>query len=397
MIMTNSTPTEALSAVGVSIWLDDLSRERIKSGGLQKLITERNVVGVTTNPTIFASALAKGEAYDAQVAELAAAGKSVTEAVFEITTDDVANASDVFRPVYDSTGGQDGRVSIEVEPGFAHDAAATSAQAKELWAKVNRPNAMIKIPATVEGLEAITETIAAGISVNVTLIFSLERHREVINAYLTGLEKAKAAGHDLSGIRSVASFFVSRVDTEINNRLDAIGTPEAIALKSKAGIANARLAYQVFEQEFASERAKGLIAAGANVQRPLWASTGVKDPTLPDTLYVTELTVGNVVNTMPEKTLEATFDHGVIDGDQVTSKYVDANGVLDALDALGISYEEVTALLEKEGVEKFIVSWNELLDTVTAALESAQSGTAQTESARSGSDHTVSTEAEVAK
>ncbi len=369
--MTENTPTATLSALGTSIWLDDLSRERINTGGLHTLIAERNIVGVTTNPTIFASALAKGEAYDAQVAELAAAGKTVTEAVFEITTDDVANASDIFRPVYDATDGQDGRVSIEVEPGFAHDAAATSAQAKQLWAKVDRPNAMIKIPATVEGLEAITETIGSGISVNVTLIFSLERHREVINAYLSGLERAKAAGLDLSAIRSVASFFVSRVDTEINNRLDAIGTPEAIALKSKAGIANARLAYQVFEQAFDSERAKGLLAAGAHVQRPLWASTGVKDPTLPDTLYVTGLAVANVVNTMPEKTLEATFDHGVIDGDQVTGNYDDANAVLDSLDALGISYEEVTALLEKEGVEKFIVSWNELLDTVTAALQSA--------------------------
>ena len=369
--MTENTPTATLSALGTSIWLDDLSRERINSGGLHTLIAERNIVGVTTNPTIFASALAKGEAYDVQVAELAAAGKTVTEAVFEITTDDVANASDIFRPVYDATDGQDGRVSIEVEPGFAHDAAATSAQAKQLWAKVDRPNAMIKIPATVEGLEAITETIGSGISVNVTLIFSLERHREVINAYLAGLEQAKAAGLDLSTIRSVASFFVSRVDTEINNRLDAIGTPEAIALKSKAGIANARLAYQVFEQAFDSERAKGLLAAGAHVQRPLWASTGVKDPTLPDTLYVTELAVANVVNTMPEKTLEATFDHGEIVGDQVTGNYDDANAVLDSLDALGISYEEVTALLEKEGVEKFIVSWNELLDTVTAALQSA--------------------------
>lgn len=371
--MTEKTATAALSALGTSIWLDDLSRERIKSGGLQKLIADRNVVGVTTNPTIFAGALAKGEAYDAQVAELAAAGKSVTEAVFEITTEDVASASDIFRAVYDSTGGEDGRVSIEVEPGLAHDAAATSTQAKQLWAKVNRPNAMIKIPATVEGLEAITETIGSGISVNVTLIFSLERHREVINAYLTGLEKARAAGHELSTIHSVASFFVSRVDTEINSRLDAIGTPEAIALKSKAGIANARLAYQVFEQAFASERAKGLIAAGANVQRPLWASTGVKDPTLADTLYVTELAVANVVNTMPEKTLEATFDHGAIDGDQVTGNYDNANAVLDALDALGISYKEVTALLEKEGVEKFTISWNELLDTVTAALQSANS------------------------
>lgn len=372
--MTDNTPTAALSALGTSIWLDDLSRERIVSGGLQTLIETRNVVGVTTNPTIFASALAKGAAYDAQVAELAAAGTSVTDAVFEITTDDVANASDIFRPVYDATGGQDGRVSIEVEPGLAHDAAGTIAEAKQLWAKVNRPNAMIKIPATVEGLEAITATIAAGISVNVTLIFSLERHRGVINAYLAGLEQAKAAGLDLSKIHSVASFFVSRVDTEINNRLDAIGTPEAIALKSKGGIANARLAYQLFEQEFTSERAKVLLAAGANRQRPLWASTGVKDPSLPDTLYVTELAVADVVNTMPEKTLEATFDHGVITGDQVTGAYADANAVLDALAAQGISYDEVTALLEKEGVEKFIVSWNELLDTVTAALEMAQSG-----------------------
>ncbi len=370
--MSNETPTATLSAAGVSIWLDDLSRERINSGGLQKLIAERNVVGVTTNPTIFATALAKGDAYDAQVAELAAAGKSVTEAVFEITTDDVAAASDIFRSVYDATGGQDGRVSIEVEPGLAHDAAGTIQQAQELWAKVNRENAMIKIPATVEGLEAITATIGAGISVNVTLIFSLSRHREVINAYLTGLEQAKTAGHDLSKIHSVASFFVSRVDTEIDKRLDALTTDDAKALKSKAGIANARLAYQVYEQEFSSERAKVLLAAGANKQRPLWASTGVKDPSLPDTLYVTELTVGETVNTMPEKTLEATFDHGVITGDNVTGGYDAANNTLDALAALGISYDEVTALLEKEGVEKFIVSWNELLDTVSAALEAAK-------------------------
>jgi transaldolase len=370
--MSTDTPTAILSKLGVSIWLDDLSRERIKSGGLQKLIAERNVVGVTTNPTIFASALAKGEAYDDQVAELAAAGKSVTEAVFEITTRDVADASQIFRPVYDATHGQDGRVSIEVEPGLAHDAAGTIAQAAELWAKVDRPNAMIKIPATIEGLEAIAESIGAGISVNVTLIFSLERHREVINAYLSGLEKAKAAGIDISGIHSVASFFVSRVDTEIDKRLVAIGTDEAIALKSKAGIANARLAYQVYEQAFDSERAKVLLAAGANKQRPLWASTGVKDPSLPDTLYVTELAAAETVNTMPEKTLEATFDHGVIAGDQVTGNYHSANATLDALDALGISYDEVTALLEKEGVEKFIVSWNELLDTVAAALEAAK-------------------------
>ena len=367
-----TSPTQALSDLGVSIWLDDLSRGRLASGGLQELIDTRNVVGVTTNPTIFATALAKGEAYDEQVAELAKAGTAVNEAVFEITTHDVATACDTFRPVYDATNGQDGRVSIEVEPGLAHDAAGTFAEAKLLWAKVDRPNVMIKIPATLEGLEAITEATAIGISVNVTLIFSLDRHRAVIHAYLDGLERAKAAGIDLSTIRSVASFFVSRVDTEVDKRLEAIGTPEALALKSKAGIANARLAYQVFEQEFATDRAKVLLAAGANVQRPLWASTGVKDPNLPDTLYVTELAVPNTVNTMPEKTMQATFDHGVIEGDRVTGEYASAQAELDALAAVGISYDDVTALLEKDGVDKFIVSWNELLDTVTAALEAAK-------------------------
>lgn len=373
--MTNSTsPLDKLTAVGVSIWLDDLSRDRIVSGGLQKLIDERHVVGVTTNPTIFATALAKGTTYDAQVAELAEAGTSVTDAVFEITTHDVAAACDIFRPSYEASNHVDGRVSIEVEPSLAHDTAGTVAQVQQLWAKVDRPNAMIKIPATKAGVDAIADATALGISVNVTLIFSLERHREVINAYLSGLERAKAAGIDISTIHSVASFFVSRVDTEVNNRLDAIGTPEAIALKSKAGIANARLAYQVYEQGFSSERAQLLLAAGGTKQRPLWASTGVKDPSLPDTLYVTELAVADVVNTLPEKTLEATFDHGDIQGDRVTGFYDDANSVLDQLAAIGISYDEVTALLEKEAIDKFTVSWGELLDTVTAALEAAAAG-----------------------
>lgn len=369
--MTNPTPLAQLSAAGVSIWLDDLSRERINSGGLQDLIKNSNVVGVTTNPTIFAGALAKGEAYSEQVATLAAAGTNVTDAVFAITTDDVAAACDIFRPVYDSTNGQDGRVSIEVEPSLARDAAGTVAEAQQLWKKVNRANAMIKIPATVEGLEAITATIALGINVNVTLIFSLERHRQVINAYLAGLEKAKAAGIDLSTIHSVASFFVSRVDSEINARLEAIGTPEALALKSKAGVANAQLAYQVYEQAFSSERALGLIKAGATKQRPLWASTGVKDASLPDTLYVTELVAPEVVNTMPEKTMQAAADHGVIPADSVTGSYAAANAVLDALAAQGVSYDDVTRLLEEEGLSKFEVSWNELLDTVQTALTAA--------------------------
>src|SRR6478735_2113507 len=370
---TTETPTAALSAAGVSIWLDDLSRERINSGSLVDLIAQKNVVGVTTNPTIFAAALSKGEAYDEQVRQLAAAGVSVDDAIFEITTDDVANASDIFHEVFERSNGVDGRVSIEVAPGLARDTKATIAAAKKLSDKIQKPNVMIKIPATVEGLEAITETIAAGISVNVTLIFSLERYREVINAYLTGLEKAKEAGIDLSGIHSVASFFVSRVDTEVDKRLSAIGTDEAESMKSKAGIANARLAYEVYEQQFATERAKALVAAGANEQRPLWASTGVKDPSLPDTLYVEQLVAPNTVNTMPEKTLDATFDHGVITGDTVTGNYADAKDVLDKLAALGVDYDDVTATLEREGVEKFNVSWGELVQTVTDALEGAKS------------------------
>jgi transaldolase len=368
---TTQTPTAALSAAGVSIWLDDLSRERINTGSLQKLIAEKNVVGVTTNPTIFASALSKGAAYDEQVRELAAAGASVDEAIFEITTADVSQASDIFHEVFERSNGVDGRVSIEVEPGLAHDTQATIAAARTLSAKIQKPNVMIKIPATVAGLEAITETIAAGISVNVTLIFSLERYRQVIDAYLTGLEKAQEAGIDLSGIHSVASFFVSRVDTEVDKRLTAIGTDEATALKSKAGIANARLAYEVYEQTFATERAKLLTQAGANEQRPLWASTGVKDPNLPDTLYVEQLVAPNTVNTMPEKTLDATFDHGKISGDSVTGTYAESNDVLNKLAALGIGYDDVTETLEREGVEKFNVSWGELVETVKNALEGA--------------------------
>ncbi|WP_430646417.1 transaldolase [Agromyces sp. GXS1127] len=370
--MSTSTPTAALSTAGVSIWLDDLSRERIASGGLERLIAERDVVGVTTNPTIFASALANGDAYRDQVAALATDGADVDRAVFEITTDDVRDAADHFRPVYDRTDGYDGRVSIEVSPDLAHDTEATIAEAHRLWDRVDRPNAMIKIPATKAGLPAITAAIGAGISVNVTLIFSLDRYREVIDAYLTGLEQAKAAGIDLSTIHSVASFFVSRVDTEIDKRLEAIGSPEALALKSRAGVANARLAYELYLQQFGAPRTVALLDAGANRQRPLWASTGVKDPALPDTLYVTELVAHGVVNTMPEKTLEATFDHGVIEGDTVTGAFAEAGRVLDALAKVGVDYDDVTELLEREGVDKFIVSWNELLDTVRSALEAAR-------------------------
>lgn len=363
-----SESTRDLSRAGVSIWLDDLSRKRIESGELRELIDTLDVVGVTTNPTIFASALAGGIGYGERIAACAARGADVTETIFALTTADVADACDVFAEVYAASEGRDGRVSIEVEPGLARDTAGTVAQASELWARVDRPNAMIKIPATVEGLEAITETIGAGISVNVTLIFSLERYRQVINAYLTGLERARAAGRDLSLIHSVASFFVSRVDTEIDARLDRVGTAEAAALKGQAGLANARLAYEVFEQSFATERARFLLEQGANVQRPLWASTGVKDPALPDTLYVSELAAPGVVNTMPEATLRAFADHGEVRGDTVTSEYLEANQLLNAIDAQGIDYGEVTEQLEAEGLRKFEVSWAELCETVAEAL-----------------------------
>lgn len=367
-----SSPLAQLAANGVSIWLDDLSRSRIVSGGLKDLISSRSVSGVTTNPTIFAGALAKGEGYGEQVAQLAAAGASATESIFEITTRDVADACDIFAGVYAESNGFDGRVSIEVEPGLANDTAGTVKQAKELFAKVNRENVMIKIPATKPGLAAITEVIASGISVNVTLIFSLARYHEVIEAYISGIEQAKANGHDISKIHSVASFFVSRVDTEIDARLVAVGTEEAIALKSQAALANARLAYQVYEQDFDNERWSALAAAGANKQRPLMASTGVKDPNLSDTLYVTELVAPELVNTMPEKTMEAVFDHGVVPANSINAHYAEAKAILDAVAAAGVSYDEATEKLETEGVDKFIVSWNELVETVATALEGAK-------------------------
>jgi len=367
---SGSTPTQQLVDAGVSIWLDDLSRARIASGNLADLIASRNVSGVTTNPSIFQAAIGNqnDDSYDAPLAALAAEGADVDAAIFELTTNDVRDAADIFRGVYDATGGVDGRVSIEVSPDLAHDTDGTVAEAKKLWAKVDRPNTLIKIPATKAGLPAITAVIAEGISVNVTLIFSLERYAEVIDAYLAGLEQAKANGNDLSGIHSVASFFVSRVDTEVNNRLSAFESEDAEALKSRAGLANARLAYELFEKKFAEPRAQELVGAGATVQRPLWASTGVKDPALPDTLYVTELVAPGTVNTMPEKTLEATFDHGVVTGDTVTGAYEDAHLVFSQLADLGVDIADVTQTLEDEGVEKFIASWQDLKKTVADAL-----------------------------
>jgi len=357
-----------LSEQGVSIWLDDLSRELLNGGDLERLITDKHVVGVTTNPTIFASALSKGEAYTDQVRELAADGADVEEAVFGITTADVQRACDVFRPVYDRTNGVDGRVSIEVDPRLAKDTAQTAEMAKKLYEAVDRPNVMIKIPATVEGLPAISQTLAEGISVNVTLIFALDRYRGVMQAFLTGLEQAREAGKDLSTIHSVASFFVSRVDTEVNNRLDEMGTDEAKAVRGKAALANARLAYQAYEEVFATPRWQVLAGAGAHPQRPLWASTGMKDKAYSDTLYVTELVTAGTVNTMPSTTMDAVADHGEIKGDTVRGTYEEAAEVMDTLERLGISYNEVTALLEREGLEKFEKSWAELLNTVSDEL-----------------------------
>ncbi len=358
---------KALADAGVSIWLDDLSRERIETGNLAELVAEKHVVGVTTNPTIFAAAISDGERYDEQVRSLVAEGADVERVVFELTTDDVRNGCDILAPVAASTA-DDGRVSIEVEPALANDTDATIASAKALWAAVDRPNVLIKIPATHEGLPAITAAIAEGISVNVTLIFSTERYEAVMDAYLTGLEQATDNGIDLATIRSVASFFVSRVDTEIDPRLEKIGTEEALALRGKAAVANARLAYAAFEAVIASDRWQALAATGAHQQRPLWASTGVKNPDYPDTLYVTDLVVADTVNTMPEKTLLAFADHGEVIGDQVTGKAAEAQALFDRLTEVGVDLDDVFLVLETEGVDKFKKSWVELLETVKGQM-----------------------------
>ncbi|MFB6709938.1 transaldolase [Streptomyces sp. NPDC056333] len=367
--MSNTAePLKSLTREGVSIWLDDLSRKRIASGNLAELIERKHVVGVTTNPSIFQAAIGSGEGYEEQLADLAVRGVTVDEAVRMMTTADVRAAADILRPVYDATRGRDGRVSIEVDPRLAHDTAATVAEAKQLGWLVDRPNVMIKIPATKAGLPAITEVIGLGISVNVTLIFSLERYREVMDAYLAGLEKAQAAGIDLSTIHSVASFFVSRVDSEIDKRLAKVGTDEALALKGRAALANARLAYEAYECVFAADRWTALATASANKQRPLWASTGVKDAAYKNTLYVDELVAPGTVNTMPEATLDATAEHGDIHGDSVTGGYAQARADLAAVERLGISYDEVVKQLEDEGVSKFEAAWEDLLGVVATSL-----------------------------
>jgi transaldolase len=370
--MTNNDRLAELSSAGVSIWLDDLSRERLATGNLAALIRDKHVVGVTTNPTIFASALTHGEAYDAQVRELAARGASVDAAVREITTTDVRDACDLFRDTYDRTKHLDGRVSIEVSPNLAHDTDRTVAEALDLWKTVDRPNLMVKIPATAAGLPAITRVLAEGISVNVTLIFSVERYREVMDAFLEGLRQARSNGHDLATIASVASFFVSRVDTEVDKRLDAIGTPEALGLKGKAAIANAKIAFAAFEEVIAGPGWLALAKDGAKPQRPLWASTGTKDPAYSDTRYVDQLIVSGVVNTMPEKTLDAVADHGTIKRDTVTGYGEQAGETFELLSGVGVDVTDVFLTLEREGVEKFDASWTDLLKSVEDQLGKAK-------------------------
>ncbi|GAC57292.1 transaldolase [Gordonia hirsuta DSM 44140 = NBRC 16056] len=371
--MTQNPKLAELSEAGVSVWLDDLSREMIASGALQDEIDGHSVVGVTTNPAIFQASIAKSDVYDEQIATLAGTGADVDATLTAITTDDVRSACDVFEQVFADSDGVDGRVSIEVDPRLAHDTDGTVAQAIELHRLVDRPNVLIKIPATKAGLPAITRTLAAGVSVNVTLIFSVERYGEVIDAFLDGLDAALENGHDIAQLVSVASFFVSRVDTEVDNRLEAIGTPEALALRGKAGLANARLAYAAYQEVFdLGVRFPALKSHGARPQRPLWASTGVKNPDYPDTLYVSELVAPDTVNTIPGKTLEAFADHGWVNTESIIGRAEESREVFEALTRIGVNLPEVFEVLESEGVAKFEVAWNELLTTTAEQLESAQ-------------------------
>lgn len=372
--MSTTDPLAQLSQAGVSIWLDDLSRQRIESGNLEQLVHNRHVVGVTTNPTIFATALSEGNAYDEQLRKLAERGADRDSATRAVTTTDVRTAADLLRDVHRSTGGTDGRVSIEVDPRLAHETDKTVTEAEELWSMVDRPNIFVKIPATEQGLPAITRALAQGISINVTLIFSPERYRAVMNAFFSGLEQAKDNGHDLSTIQSVASFFVSRVDTEVDQRLEAIGTPEALALRGQAAVANARLAYAAYEELFASPRWQELEQAGAPPQRPLWASTGVKNPDYSPTLYVDELVVSGTVNTMPADTLETVAEQARITGDTVSGRGDEAREVFDRLEGVGVDMEDVFRTLETEGVDKFAASWTELLGVVDNQLEQQKAG-----------------------
>lgn len=366
-----------LVAAGVAVWLDDLSRTRIHSGSLAGSVEKGEIVGITTNPTIFAKAIGAGSGYEDQVRQLALRGTAVGESLRLLTSWDVRAACDILRTVFDRTEGRDGRVSIEVDPRIAQDGDRTAAEAQGLWWLVDRPNLFIKIPATRAGLPAITASLADGISVNVTLIFSVERYEAVLDAFLTGLEQRAASGESLKGIESVASFFVSRVDTEVDHRLEEVAArdkdlaDDVAQLRGQAGIANSRLAYEVYERMLQSPRWKALTAKGAKPQRLLWASTGVKDKAFPDTRYVIELVAPDTVNTMPEATLHAVVDHGEVRGDTIRGSYASARAVMDKLRRVGVDLSEVAQLLEEQGTASFEKSWEELIASVTEQLEKA--------------------------
>lgn len=360
------THIDELARLGTSTWLDDLSRERLDSGNLRELLDTKSIVGVTTNPAIFAAAMSSGTSYDTDIAALKEKSATADEAVYSLAIDDVRNACDIFTEIYEKSGGRDGRISIEVDPRISADADATLKQARELWAKVDRPNLMIKIPATEGSLPAITETLAEGISVNVTLIFSVERYAQVIAAFKEGIKRAAEAGKDVSTIHSVASFFVSRLDTEVDKRLELNGSDAALALRGKAGVANAQRAYSLFLKEF--KEGNDDLPAGAHPQRPLWASTGVKNPDYPATLYVSELAGPDTVNTMPEKTIDAVLEQGNLHGDALSDSAEQAENVWSQLKAVGIDFDDVFAVLEKEGVDKFVNAWEELLASMTDRL-----------------------------
>jgi transaldolase len=352
---------------GQSPWLDNIKRGWITSGDLERWV-ERGVRGLTSNPTIFQKAIADSADYDEQFHDLIADGRSVEDSYWELVGHDIEDALRILRPVHDTSDGLDGRVSVEVAPGLANDTAGTEAAARGLWTAIDEPNLFVKIPGTAAGLPAIEACIASGISINVTLLFSLSRYGEVMEAYLSGLETLVAAGGDASQVASVASFFVSRVDTNVDRRLDELGSPQALALKGKAAVANAQLAYQLFLEKFRGPRWDALAASGARVQRPLWASTSTKDPSLPDTLYVDTLIGPDSVNTLPDTTLTAFEDHGTL-ARTVDADPDAAHAVVAALAELGIDLEDVAATLEDEGVAAFSKSFDELLATLSAKAE----------------------------
>jgi transaldolase len=356
----SSTPLGRLSQLGQSVWVDFISREALQNGELERMVREDSVVGLTSNPTIFQKAISSGDSYDDQLREVLERTEDGGEAFLELAIADIQDAADMLRPIWDEGSGKDGYVSLEVDPTLAHDADGTSRAAQEIWERVDRPNLLVKIPGTREGLQAIEDSIARGISVNVTLLFSLSRHGEVCDAYIRGLQRLVDDGGDPSGVASVASFFVSRVDSLVDDRLEQAGNKE---LLGKAAIANAKLAYQTYNEKFTGDAWQALADKGATPQRCLWASTSTKNPDYRDVIYVEELIGPNTVNTMPVETIEAFQDHGEA-ANTLEEDLDDARATFDALKDVGIDMEEVGEQLEREGVEKFADSYQALLEDV---------------------------------